>query len=680
MSTKYADLLVAAAEKVLVNEQKIRQMLNLDDQFVIDNQSHMFIDTAHETTIETKETIFETTVRKDTIFASLILKDLDIELIYICNRNDLSPCLSHLLSQSSALGLDIETYGLPDFEGDKQAGLEPRKSAIRTVQIYDGHLRVYVFDILKLGGLECLGQAIWEHPMIAHNGLFELKHLLHKGVYTKRLGCSLLADRVLSGDRRELKEELGLSRSAGLKDLAKELLGLEISKEQQTSDWSQENLSQEQIEYAALDAVLTVKIFDIQKKQIGYRGLTRAYQMLRDAQFPVAKMELVGIGFDVLKHRELISAWRLEGERLEATIFEAIGRELNINSSKQMGEWLRDVLKEKDLETWTKTGKGALSTSTPTFKLNEHAHQIIPKIVEYRHVTKRLSSFGEGLYKFVDVSAKRLYGSFSLGMTATGRMSSYNPNMQNMPREGFRDLFCAQEGYCLVGLDYSQQELRVAAFITQDKELMRIYEEGGDVHTNTAASILGISKDSVEKSQRQLAKAVIFGLLYGQGAKGLAIYAKRQYGVNMTEEEAQKHREGLFKIYKGLRKWQIQTGKLVQITKKIKTPCGRERDFNRERLGYRYNAALNLPIQGAAAEITLHALIRLSSMLCSECRLVNVVHDEILLEVKEDKAQEYADKAKEAMEQAFLDVFPNSTSCLKGLVESKIGMNWAATK
>jgi DNA polymerase-1 len=609
-----------------------------------------------------------------------ILKTLGIQLFYIFRLEELPPCLSHLLSQNTALGLDIETYGLPEFEGDKQAGLEPRKSAIRTVQIYDGHSRVYVFDILKLGGLACLDQDIWEHPMIAHNGLFELKHLLHKGVYPKRLGCSLLADRVLNGDRRELKEELGLSRSAGLKDLAKELLSLDISKEMQTSDWSQETLSQEQIEYAALDAVLTMKIFDIQKKQIGCRGLTRAYQMLRDAQFPIAQMELRGIGFDVLKHRELMFVWRQESERLEAAIFEAIGRELNINSSKQMGEWLTDVLKEDDLENWSKTSKGALSTSTPTFKLNEHTHEIIPKIVEYRHVTKRLSSFGEGLYKFVDMPAKRLHGSFSLGMTATGRMSSYNPNMQNMPRDGFRDLFCAQDGYCLIGLDYSQQELRVAAFITGDKELLRIYEEGGDVHTNTAAAILRIPKDKVGKAQRQLAKAVIFGLLYGQGAKGLAFYAKRQYGVDMTEEEAQKHRDGLFKTYKGLRKWQMNTGKLVEITKKIKTPCGRERDFNRERLGYRYNAALNLPIQGAAAEITLHALMRLTSLLCDDCRLVNVIHDEILLEVTEDKAQAYADKAKDAMELAFLDVFPDAKPYLKGLVEAKIGKTWAETK
>jgi DNA polymerase I len=291
-----------------------------------------------------------------------------------------------------------------------------------------------------------------------------------------------------------------------------------------------------------------------------------------------------------------------------------------------MGEWLKEVLKEHDLQEWTLTAKGQLSTSTPTFKLKEALHEVLPKIVEYRHVFKRISSFGEGMYKFIEVSENRLYGSFSLGTTVTGRMASHHPNMQNMPRDGFRSLFCAREGYVLVGLDYSQQELRVAALVTRDEELLRVYEEGGDVHTNTAAAILKLSKDKVGKEQRQLAKAVIFGLLYGQGAKGLAIYAKRQYGVDMTEEEAEKHRNGLFRIYKGLRKWQMATGRHVEITKKVRTPCGRERDFSRERLGYRYTAALNLPIQGAAAEITLHALIRLSPIICEDCRLVNVIH------------------------------------------------------
>jgi DNA polymerase-1 len=249
-----------------------------------------------------------------------------------------------------------------------------------------------------------------------------------------------------------------------------------------------------------------------------------------------------------------------------------------------------------------------------------------------------------------------------------------------MPRKGFRELFCAKRGYVLIGLDYSQQELRVAALVTKDPELLRIYRDSEDAHINTAAMVLNIPKEAVKKEHRQLAKALNFGLIYGQGAKGLADYAKRNYGVEMTEQEAAKHRDAFFKTYKGLRAWQRNTGDITKITQIIRTPCGRIRDFNKDRNGYRFTAALNLPIQGAAAEITLNALKRLAPLLCDDCRLVNVVHDEILLEVKEDRANEFAEKAKEVMKKAFLDVFPESTDYLNGLVDAKIGCNWEETK
>ncbi|MFI0435970.1 MAG: DNA polymerase [Parachlamydiaceae bacterium] len=603
----------------------------------------------------------------------------DIHIEYIETEEQALKAVASLLSSQQIFGLDIETTKMQELRADKQAGLDPKKSWIRTVQIFDGNNTVFIFDVRKLKNLSLLDSLIGR-PMLAHNAIFEMKHLLHHGLALKKLGCTLLADRVLHGDRRELKAELGLATTASLKDLAKELLGLEISKEMQTSDWSQEELSKEQLEYAAIDAVLPVKLFAIQWKQLQQRGLVRAYRLLRDAQYPIARMELTGIGFNVTQHQQFIIAWEKERVIIEAEILEVIGTLLNINSSKQLSKWLQEALKQKDLETWTRTVKGQLSTSTYTFRLNEGMHDIFPKIVKYRQLAKLISSFGQGLYKFIDAPNNRLYGSFFLGNTSTGRMSSYNPNMQNMPKGEFRTLFCAKEGCTLIGLDYSQQELRVAAMVTQDVELLRIYLEGGDVHINTASSLLKFPKESIGKEQRQLAKAVIFGLLYGQGANGLTRYAKQQYSVEMSLEEATNHREGFFKTYAGLRKWQQQTGSAAEYSRKVRTPCGRERDFSRERLGYRYTAALNLPIQGAAAEITLHALIRLIPFLSKECQLVNVIHDEILLEVADDKVHEFIEKAVNAMEEAFIDVFPTSKPYLKGLVEAKYGKTWAETK
>lgn len=567
------------------------------------------------------ETLFATVRENVSIKNETSTKNLGIDVVYIRELSHVFQALSHLQSKEKILGLDIETYKLPAFAEDPQAGLEPRKSGIRLIQIYDANKTVYVFDILKLGGLQVLGSDIWKMPMVAHNALFELKHLKHKGALPQRLGCTLLLDRVLTGIRFALKETLGLSKNASLKDLSKELLELDVSKEMQISDWSLSELTEEQIEYAALDAVLTAKIFSIQWELLRKRGLEPAYRIVHDAQPAVARMELAGIGFDVARHKGRIQEWQKEADQLQQEILSALGKELNINSGKQLGEWLEAAIEEKDLEKWAKTDGGKLSTSTNTFKLNEHMHDIFPKIVEYRHVAKRINSFGESFYKFIDQENNRLYGSFFLGATATGRMSSRNPNMQNIPRTGFRDLFCAKPGYCLIGLDYSQQELRVAALISGDRALLRLYAEGGDVHRNTASQILQIPQEQVNKSQRQMAKAVIFGWLYGMGAPSLVSYAKTNYDVEMSLEDAKQCLQGLLKSYPTLAQWQKTQSAGAKITGKVQTPYGRIRDFHREappewkrdKPYWWYCESLNTPIQGGAAECILKALARINA-------------------------------------------------------------------
>lgn len=634
------------------------------------------INVSHITLSDTRASVDVASVEK-ALLAKNTLAKWSISVVYVTDVKDLPDLLQN--PPNRLLGIDIETYALTEYRDDEEAGLQPRKSGIRLVQVYDGDKTVYVFDILKLGGLQALGKIIWDKPMVAHNAMFELKHLWHKRVCPRQLGCTLLADRVLNGARKDLREDLGLSKSAGLKELAKELLGIDISKEEQTSDWTKE-LSEEQIAYAALDAVLPIKLVSIQRPQLLQMGLFAAYKLLRDSQYPVAAMELCGIGFDISAHERVIEEWHVRRDELYAEIIDLIGRDLNLNSGKQVDEWLKEALKQPELDAWAKTPGGQLSTSTHLFKLHEHMHDVFPLIVEYKHLSKRINSFGKGLYKFVDKEKSRLYGSFSLGTTATGRMASQKPNMQQMPRGSFRSLFIAQEGHVLIGLDYSQQELRVAALVTKDEELLRIYAEGLDAHVITAARILKLPLNEVKKEHRQLAKALNFGLLYGQGAMNFAGYAKRNYGVEMSIEEAEKHRAAFFKIYRGLRSWQQQTARMTEVTKKIRTPGGRIRDFSREQKGYSYNATLNLPIQGAAAEITLHALLRIAPLLNRDVRLVNVVHDEILLEVIECKANEYAEKAKHAMELAFLDVFPEAGAYLSGLIDAKIGMTWADLK
>ena len=165
------------------------------------------------------------------------LVSFETSLVYVNDSSKVVDAMDQLLLSNRLLGLDIETYPLPEYRTDKDAGLIPRKSRIRLLQIYDGLQTVFVFDLLKIGGIQMLPEDLWRCTFIAHNALFELKHLLHAGVTLQKIGCTLLADRILHGIRAKLKPGLGLSKSAGLRDLVKELFSIEISKKEQTSDW-----------------------------------------------------------------------------------------------------------------------------------------------------------------------------------------------------------------------------------------------------------------------------------------------------------------------------------------------------------------------------------------------------------------------------------------------------------
>lgn len=196
---------------------------------------------------------------------------------------------------------------------------------------------------------------------------------------------------------------------------------------------------------------------------------------------------------------------------------------------------------------------------------------------------------------------------------------------------------------------------------------------------------MGIDPKEVSKEQRQMAKAVNFGILFGQGARGLAAYAKQSYGVEMSESEAREAIEAFFKAYPGIKQSQMKTARLVKITGKVETPCGRVRDFAKEENGYRYTEALNTPIQGGAAEVALHSLIRLEKALdWTDARIANTVHDEVIVEVivevSEERAEEVAQVVEDSMSNGFLDVFPNAFSCTKGLVETKIAKSWGEAK
>jgi DNA polymerase-1 len=217
------------------------------------------------------------------------------------------------------------------------------------------------------------------------------------------------------------------------------------------------------------------------------------------------------------------------------------------------------------------------------------------------------------------------------------------------------------------------------AEVARDKTMLEAYRKGIDLHRKTAAALTSGSLEAVTKAQRQLAKAVNFGLLFGQGAPGLARYAKTQYGVDMTVPEAQRHRRRFFSTYAGLARWQKRTAGLAEASHTSKTPSGRVRTFKRRPGKSHFTQFLNTPIQGGAAEVLLAALAALDRRLKPlDAALVNVVHDELVLEAASEDAAAVKLVVEQSMVEGMLAVFPDA--CCEGLVEAHIGRNWAEAK
>ena len=401
------------------------------------------------------------------------------------------------------------------------------------------------------------------------------------------------------------------------------------------------------------------------------RGLGRCYALMRDAQPAIARLELAGCPFDTAAHAALIAQWQEQAEAAR-TELDSLLNGANPDSPQQLAAWLAANLPPDTLETWNRTASGQLATDADT--LAGLSLPALEPLRRYKAATKGLSTYGKGYAAHISPVTGRIHASFIPG-TAAGRLSCHSPNIQNPPRDNtFRALFAPVPGRCLVVADYGQIELRVAALVSGDSAMLAAYEQGQDLHRKTAAAVLGIEPEAVAKAQRQMAKAVNFGLLFGQGAKGLQAYAKVSYGVELSLSEAEKARAAFFTAYPGLRRWQQQQQEQARFAKQVRTPGGRCRGLDGDR--QLATASLNTPIQGGAAECLLAALAELS--LPEGAALVNVVHDELVVECAPEQAAAVQAEVERAMVAGFLAIFPSGST--RDLVEAHSGSNWAAAK
>lgn len=507
-----------------------------------------------------------------------------------------------------------------------------------------------------------------------HNIKFDIEVMASYNIKVSGIaGDSMVASYVLNpGTRQHNLDALAFSEFGFQKISKDDLLGK--GKEKTTYG---EVAVEKLFNYSCEDADFTWRLIKKLLPEIKKEKLEKLYDKIEVPLILVlTEMEINGIKINTDYLETLRAKTAKKITALQKEIWDLAGSEFNVNSTQQ----LREVLFEKlnlptDGITKTKTG---LSTGADELEKLKDKHEIIAHILDYRELVKLQSTYIESLPELVNKKTGRVHTSYNQSVTATGRLSSTDPNMQNIPvRTEFgreiRRAFVAEKGYKLLSLDYSQIELRLAAHMSGDKKMIAAFKNDLDIHAATAAEINQVELVDVTKEMRREAKATNFGILYGQGAHGLAQTADIPYW------RAKEFIENYFKVYSEIKKYIEKTISFAQENGYVETLFGRRRylpEINSSVVMVRKGAermAINTPIQGTAADMIKKAMIETSKFLSGinhqDVRMLLQVHDELLFEVKENKVQEVAKQVKNIMEGVMKLKVPI-------VAEAKAGDDW----
>ena len=432
--------------------------------------------------------------------------------------------------------------------------------------------------------------------------------------------------------------------------------------------------------YAAEDADVTLRLWRLLKPRLAAEGLTTVYETLERPLVPViAEMEKRGIAID----RQMLS--RLSGDfaqgmaRLEAEIETLAGEPFNVGSPKQLGEILFGKL---GLPAPKKTATGAWATGADVLEdLAAQGHELPRKVLDWRQIAKLKSTYTDALPSFENPETKRVHTSFALAATTTGRLSSSEPNVQNIPvrtEEGrkIRRAFVATPGHKLISADYSQIELRVLAHIAEVPNLRQAFADGIDIHAMTASEMFGVPVQGMDPMVRRRAKAINFGIIYGISAFGLA----NQLGIGRGEAAA--YIEKYFERFPGIRAYMEATKREARDKGYVTTLFGRRAhypgiaDKNPAMRAFNERAAINAPIQGSAADVIRRAMIRMDDALADAglaARMLLQVHDELIFEVPETEVEATIPLVKRVMEGA---AEPAVSLRVPLVVDARAAANW----
>lgn len=570
------------------------------------------------------------------------------------------------LASRQVIGLDTET-----------TDLDPYVSRLRLIQLATSE-NVFIIDVDKFSGFD-LKQSDELAPLrrliaaarpikIAHNAKFDAKFLKYNlGVDIGGLFDTLLASQLVSAG--DIEERHGLEAIAG------RYLNEAVDKSERLSNWEFE-LSESQLQYAARDAAVLLPLREKLIEKIKTNDLIACAKLEFDCVMPVVDIELTG--FYMNKSRWLEQLAIVEERRGElanelqemlgegaaqASLFGPPRANINLDSQQQVTESLNRL-------------GIPLPDSTRNWKLQPLALQypVVAKLLEYRTMQKALTSYGQNMIEFINPKTGRLHADFRQIGAPTGRFACTNPNIQQVPHAAeYRRCFTGYpEGRQLIIADYSQIELRILAEFSGDEAFTKAFKSGADLHRVTAAQVFGVAEDQVTKEQRDFAKRLNFGVVYGIGAQRFSLMT----GVGVPEAENILRR--YFSTYRGLDTYLRESANRAVDEKQARTGSGRLVKFNydpsdRQQISMTQRNGKNAPIQGTSADILKRALRLLNDELReTSAQIVNIIHDEIVVEVNEGEAESVATKVERAMISAGEEYVHN----VPVTVESHIASEW----
>ncbi|MFC2034130.1 DNA polymerase I [Chloroflexota bacterium] len=611
-------------------------------------------------------------INPDTIIR---VKPEPIQLDYhIINTTETLDELLSSISPDKSLAFDTETTSL-DAMSAQLVGISLSPAPGKSYYIPVGHVSWGEMEQLPLEYVINRLKPPMEDtklPKVAQNGKYDMTVMAEHGINVNNLTFDTIIAAYLLNEK-----------SLGLKTLTFSHLGIEMTPITELIGSGAKQISMSQVEikkasnYACADADMTLRLAELLGPELHEQGLWKLFTEVEMPLIPVlVNMERNGIVIDKELMRQMAHRIGEQILKLETEIYKLVGHQFNINSSQQLGAVLFEELKLP-----SRKRKGNYTTAASALEELREVHPIVEVILFYRQLSKLKSTYIDALPSLINLKTGRVHTNFNQTRTATGRLSSSDPNLQNIPIRGeqgkeVRQAFITPPGSYLLSGDYSQIDLRALAHLSQDQILIDAFKHDEDIHTTTASQIFGVDATKVTSDMRRVAKTVNFGVIYGMSDYGL------QQATELSREEAAKFIAAYFEKYNGIKQYLESTKQQARETGYVQTLLGRKRpilEINSSTRQIRESAermAINMPVQGTSADIIKVAMINLYKEMDKrklKSKMLLQVHDELLFEIPDEEIQEMQQLVPEIMSTAIELSIPLN-------VDINIGKNWGELK